>query len=136
MTADSTTNTRVVVQSEAAPPPAGPYSQGVVVNGMLYTSGALALDPPTGRLITARVGNQTKRALENLAAICEAAGTALHSAALLTVYTTQLSALGEIDAAFREFFDGEPPARAAVGVAELPLGPMAWVEIQAIVPVR
>ena len=76
-------------------------------------------------------GEQAERCLENLRAICEAAGTTLEHAARVTVYMTDLSAFAEVNEVYARFFPGEPPARVTIGVAALPRG--AQVEIDAIV---
>ena len=77
------------------------------------------------------IGAQARRCLDNLAAVCEAAGTSLERALRLTIYMVELEAFAEVNAVFEEIFPLAPPARATVGVAELPRG--ALVEIDAIV---
>ncbi len=91
----------------------------------------MPLDPGTGELIDGGPGEQAKRCLRNLEAVCGAAGTKLGRALMVTVFTTDLGAGPEINAAYGEFFGEAPPARAMVGVAALPLG--ATVEIAAVV---
>jgi 2-iminobutanoate/2-iminopropanoate deaminase len=119
------------IEAEGAPAAIGPYSQAVEAGGLLFCSGQLGLDPESGELVGKTARDQTTRCLENLAAVSAAAGTGLDRAVRLTVYTTQLERFGEINEAYAAFFEGDPPARAAVGVAELPMG--ALVEIDAIV---
>ena len=125
--------TRRVVETEAAPGAIGPYSQAIRNGELLFCSGALPLDPASGELLTGDLAAETRRCLENLTAVCEAAGTSLERALRLTVYTTELSEFATINAAYGEFFAADPPARAAVGVAELPKG--ARIEIDAIVAI-
>jgi 2-iminobutanoate/2-iminopropanoate deaminase len=79
------------------------------------------------------VADQTGRCLENLAAVCHAAGTTLGDAVKLTVYTTEMESFAEINAVYESFFESDPPARVAIGVAALPRG--AKVEIDAVVAV-
>lgn len=129
----SDVGTRCVVETETAPGAIGPYSQAIQFGELLFCSGALPLDPESGELVTDDLGAETARCLRNLAAVCEAAGTGLERALRLTVYTTQLSEFATINGAYGEFFAADPPARAAVGVAELPKG--ARVEIDAIVAI-
>jgi 2-iminobutanoate/2-iminopropanoate deaminase len=124
------------VTASGAPPAQGPYSQAVVAGGLVFCSGQIPLDPATGELVDGSVGDQVERCLESLAAVCEAAGAKLADAVRMTVYSTDLgSDWAEINGAYGAFFDeaggGEPPARAAIGVAELPRG--ARVEIDAVV---
>lgn len=127
------TPNRSVVSSEQAPAAIGPYSQAIRHGDLLFISGQLPLDT-AGELHTDSLGDQTRRCLENLAAIASAAGASLAGAVKLTIYTTEIGGFAEINQAYASFFDGDaPPARAAVGVAALPKG--AGVEIEAIVAV-
>ena len=122
-----------MVAAPGAPEAIGPYSQAVRHGTLLYCSGQIPLDPATGELAGDSLGEQTTQCLRNLEAVCHAGGTRLDRALRLTVYTTQLDAFAEINAAYAGFFAADPPARAAVGVAALPKG--ARVEIDAIVAV-
>jgi 2-iminobutanoate/2-iminopropanoate deaminase len=122
---------REIVQATGAPPAIGPYSHAVRAGGLLFCSGQIPLDPATGELVGETVAEQARRCLENLQAVCEAAGTMLARAVRLTIYMTDLSAFAEVNEVYGSFFAQEPPARAAVGVAELPKG--AYVEIDAVV---
>src|SRR4051794_1524305 len=121
------------VHTDKAPAAIGPYNQAIRHGGLLFCSGQIALDPETGRLISESLAGETTCCLENLEAVCRAAGTALERALRLTVYTTQLGGFAEINDAYAAFFPEDPPARAAIGVAALPKG--ARVEIDAIVAV-
>ena len=122
---------RQSVHAPAAPAAIGPYSHAVRAGELLFCSGQIPLDPATGELAGTTAGEQARRCLENLAAVCEAAGASLRRAVRVTVYMTDLAAFGEVNEVYGEFFDAEPPARVAVGVAALPRG--AYVEIDAIV---
>ncbi len=126
------THHRRVVNSEDAPAAVGPYSHGVVSNGLLFCSGQLPLDPDSGELLAGDIGAQTRRCLESLSSVCGSAGAKLDDAVRLTVYLTDLGAdWSEVNEAYETFFGADPPARAAVGVAALPKG--ARVEIDAVV---
>jgi 2-iminobutanoate/2-iminopropanoate deaminase len=124
---------RRAVHAPDAPAAVGPYSHAVTVSGtLLFCSGQIPLDPATGELVDGGPGDQATRCLQNLEAVCEAAGTTLESAVRVGVFLTDLGGdWGEVNAAYERFFDSDPPARAAVGVAALPKG--ARVEIDAIV---
>ena len=122
---------RRTVDAPKAPEAVGPYSHAVASGGLLFCSGQLPLDPESGDLAGDSPADQARRCLENLQAVCDAAETSLERAVRLTIYTTELDQFASINAAYAEFFDAEPPARAAVGVAALPKG--ALVEIDAIV---
>jgi 2-iminobutanoate/2-iminopropanoate deaminase len=122
---------RETVEAPGAPPAIGPYSHAVRAGDLLFCSGQIPLDPASGELVGQTPAEQTRRCLENLQSVCAAAGTTLQRAIRLTIYTTYLGAFAEINEVYATFFDDEPPARAAVGVAALPKG--ALVEIDAIV---
>ncbi len=127
---------REIVQASGAPAAIGPYSHAVLLDlrsagGLLFCSGQIPLDPATGELAGATAAEQARRCLENLRAVCDAAGASLERAVRVTVYMTDLQAFGEVNEVYGSFFDEDPPARVTVGVAELPRG--AQVEIDAIV---
>lgn len=119
------------IASVSAPAAIGPYVQAIAHAGMLYSSGALPVDPKTGSIDTADVAEQVRQCLTNLSAVCSEAGSGLNRAVRTTIYTTELSKFAEINAAYAEFFDGHVPARTTIEVAGLPLG--ALVEIDTIV---
>jgi 2-iminobutanoate/2-iminopropanoate deaminase len=127
---------RETVQAAGAPPAIGPYSHAVRVDlasagSLLFCSGQIPLDPATGELVGATAAEQARRCLENLQAVCDAAGTVLARAVRMTVYMTDLAAFAEVNEVYGEFFASDPPARVAIGVAALPKG--AQVEIDAVV---
>jgi 2-iminobutanoate/2-iminopropanoate deaminase len=121
---------RRAVESDDAPAPVGPYSQGVLAEGVLYCSGQVPLDPKTGELVGG-AAEQTRRCLESLEAVCRAAGTRLDHAARLTIYLTDLDRFGEVNEVYAKYFSEPHPARSTVGVSALPKG--AMVEIDATV---
>src|SRR5690606_28455822 len=118
---------------DEAPGAIGPYSQAIRHGDLLWCSGALPLDPGSGELVTDSPAAETIRCLENLQAICRAAGAELADAVRVTVYTTKLERFAEINEAYAAFFRAAPPARVTIGVAALPKG--AHVEIDAVVAV-
>jgi 2-iminobutanoate/2-iminopropanoate deaminase len=122
---------REIVDAPAAPAAIGPYSHAVISGGLLFCSGQIPLDPASGEIVCGSAGIQARRCLENLDAVCEAAGASLANAVRLTVYMTDLAVFAEVNEIYEQFFASSPPARAAVGVAALPRG--AQVEIDAIV---
>jgi len=122
---------RQVVNAPAAPAAIGPYSHAVRHGDLLFCSGQIPLDPESGELVSVSTAAQCRRCLDNLSAVCEAAGTSLSRALRLTIYMVELAAFAEVNAVCEEYFSVEPPARATVGVAALPRG--AQVEIDAIV---
>lgn len=116
-----------------APDAVGPYAHAVRAGDLLFCSGQIPLDPRTGELVGPSVADQTGRCLENLAAVCHAAGTTLGDAVRLTIYTTDMASFGGINEVYESFFESDPPARVAIGVAALPRG--AKVEIDAVVAI-
>jgi 2-iminobutanoate/2-iminopropanoate deaminase len=122
---------REIVTAIDAPPAIGPYSHAVRAGGLLFCSGQIPLDPSSGELVGETAGEQATRCLENLQAVCRAAGTELARALRMTIYMTDLAAFAEVNEVYGSFFDSEPPARVTVGVAALPKG--AYVEIDATV---
>jgi 2-iminobutanoate/2-iminopropanoate deaminase len=123
---------RQAVTALDAPAAIGPYSHAVRAGGLLFISGQIPLDPATGELVGDTPAEQARRCLENLSAVCSAAGAALGDAVRVTVYLTDMGAFGEVNEVYGSFFaDADPPARVAIGVAALPRG--AQVEIDAVV---
>lgn len=124
---------REPITAPDAPAAVGPYAHAVRVGDLLFCSGQIPVDPRTGELIGGTVADQAGRCLENLAAVCNAAGATLGDAVRLTVYTTEMASFKAINEVYESFFESDPPARVAIGVAELPLG--AKVEIDAVVAI-
>jgi 2-iminobutanoate/2-iminopropanoate deaminase len=123
---------RTAVSTESAPAAIGPYSQGMRVGDLLFCSGQIPLDPSSGELIKEDIEGQARRCLQNLEAICDAAGAALSNAVRCTVYLGDMNDFARVNEVYAEFFsDGDPPARVTVAAAALPKG--ADVEIDAIV---
>jgi 2-iminobutanoate/2-iminopropanoate deaminase len=122
---------RAPVTAIGAPPAIGPYSHAVRAGGLLFCSGQVALDPDTGELVGDDPAEQARRCLENLQAVCAAAGASLADAVRCTVYLTDLGGFDDVNAVYGGFFEAGAPARVTIGVAALPKG--AQVEIDAIV---
>ena len=122
--------TRTKVTTTSAPAALGPYSQAIALDGMVFASGQIALDPASGQLVEGDVQAQTHRALRNLTAVLEAAGSSLSDVVKTTVFLTSMSNFTAMNEVYATYFGDEPPARSTVAVAELPKG--AQVEIEAI----
>ena len=119
------------VATQNAPGAIGPYSQAQIVGNMEYTSGQLGLDPATGDFVGADVQAQAKKALENLKAILEAAGTGMDKVCKTTVFLSDMANFGAVNEIYGTFFkEGAFPARSCVEVAALPKGGL--VEIEAV----
>jgi 2-iminobutanoate/2-iminopropanoate deaminase len=122
---------RETVTASTAPAAIGPYSHAVRAGDLLFCSGQIPLDPLSGELVGATAAEQARRCLENLQAVCAAAGTSLERAVRLTIYMTELEEFAAVNEVYGGYFAEDPPARVTVGVAQLPKG--AQVEIDAIV---
>ncbi len=121
---------RQVVHTDRAPAAVGPYSQAIRVDHTVFTAGQVGIDPQTGQLVEGGIAAQTRQALQNLAAVLEAAGTSLANVVKTTVFLADMGDFAEMNRVYAEFFAEAPPARSTVQVAGLPLG--ALVEIEAI----
>lgn len=119
-----------IVFTDGAPRPVGPYSQAVCVDGWLFISGQIPLDPKTNGVVEGDFRTKVRRALENVKAIVESIGGSLDNIVKVTVYLSDISRFAEFNEVYREFFPRDPPARSVVGVARLPRD--AEVEVEAI----
>jgi len=122
---------RELISAPGAPEAVGPYVHAVIAGGLLFCSGQIPLDPKTGEIVGGSAADQAGRCLENLAAVCDAAGATLGDAVKLTVYLTDMGSFASVNEVYESFFEADPPARVAIAVAALPRGSL--VEIDAIV---
>jgi 2-iminobutanoate/2-iminopropanoate deaminase len=122
------------VQTDKAPQAIGPYSQGIVANGLVFCSGQIPIDPATGELNTGTVEEQTRQVLKNVGAVLEAAGSSYDDVVKTTVFLQDMNDFAKMNGVYAEFFKAPNPARAAVQVARLPRD--VKVEIEAIALVK
>jgi len=121
---------RTVVSAPSAPKAIGPYSHAIDAAGLIFCSGQTPIDPATGELIEGDIGAQTRRVLQNLQAVLEAANLSLGAIVKTTVFLMDMADFAAMNAVYPEFFPSAPPARSTVQVAGLPKG--ARVEIEAV----
>ena len=122
------------VSTGGAPKAIGPYSQGIIANGFLFTAGQVALDPAKGELVSGGIVEQTTRALENLRAVLKEAGTDFSQVVKTTVFLVDMADFNEMNEVYGRAFGPHRPARSTVAVAALPRG--ARVEIEMIARVN
>lgn len=122
---------RKIVETREAPSPVGPYSQGVVMDGWIWTSGQVALDPSTGQIVGPDAATQADRALRNIAAILQAGGSSLEHVVRATVYLTNMDDFAAVNAVYAKYFRNAFPARACVEVSRLPLGALVEIDVTA-----
>jgi 2-iminobutanoate/2-iminopropanoate deaminase len=118
------------ISSAGAPQARGPYSQAVLAGDTLYLAGQIAIDPASGTYTPATIEAETRRTLNNLRAVLEAADMTLENVVSTTVYLADLRDFGAMNAVYTEFFGATPPARATIEAARIPAD--AKVEIAAI----
>lgn len=122
--------TRQVISTDRAPAAVGPYSQGIVSGGLLFTAGQVALVPGTRALAEGGIEAQTRQVLDNLTAVIEAAGGTLATVLKTTVYLADMGDFAAMNGVYATYFGDQPPARTTIQVAALPFG--ALVEIEAV----
>ena len=121
---------RTVVSTSSAPPAIGPYSQAITAGEFVFCSGQIPLDPANGQLVEGDIEAQTRRVLDNLRAVLEAAGSSLERVVKTTIFLQDMSDFQIVNGIYAEYFGSEPPARSTVQVARLPRD--VRVEIEAI----
>ncbi len=124
---------RQVVNSDKAPKALGPYSQAIRVGDFIFCAGQAGIDPATGKLVEGGIQAETRRVLQNLTAVLQAAGSSFNRVVKTTVFLKNMDDFKAMNAIYAEFFPAAPPARSTVQVARLPAD--ASVEIEAIATV-
>ena len=115
------------IHTHSAPAAIGPYSQAVAVNGLLFTSGQIAIDPATGEVVTGGIEAQTERICMNLKAVLEEAGTSLKRVVKTTCFLADMGDFAAFNSVYGKHFT-EKPARSCVAVKALPKGVLAEIE--------
>jgi 2-iminobutanoate/2-iminopropanoate deaminase len=121
------------VNTDKAPAAIGPYSQGIVANGFLFTAGQIALDPATGQVVTGNVAAQTERVMQNLAGVLATVGATWKDVVKTTVYLHDMNDFPAVNEVYGKALGDARPARSTVQVSALPRGVL--VEIDAVVAV-
>ncbi|HYL68584.1 MAG TPA: RidA family protein [Candidatus Limnocylindria bacterium] len=121
-----------IISTEKGPKVIGPYSQAVRANGFIFISGQGAIDPATGALVAGEIAEQTSRALDNLKAIVEAAGSSLDHAVKVTVFLKNMNDFAAMNDVYARYFPKNKPARTTVEVARLPLDLRVEIDLIAL----
>ncbi len=122
-----------VIKSDKAPQALGPYSQAIQAGDYLFTSGQVAIDPDTGKLVKGGIQEQARQVMENLNAVLESAGADFSMVVKATVYLADINDFAELNGVYGKYFMSDPPARSAFQVAALPLGAMVEIEMVAFI---
>jgi 2-iminobutanoate/2-iminopropanoate deaminase len=123
--------TRHAVSTTGAPAAIGPYSQGIVSDGLLFCSGQAALEPTTGTLVDGGIEPETERVMANLTAVLDAAGATWDAVVKTTIFLVDMGDFATVNAIYGRFVGDPPPARSTVGVAALPKGARVEIEVVA-----
>lgn len=121
-----------IISTDKAPQAIGPYSQAVEVNGMLFISGQIPMDPTTGKIVEGGIKEQTEQVLKNIGAILEAAGYSFSDVVKSTVFLKDMNDFAGMNEVYSRYYSENPPARAAFEVARLPLDVLVEIETIAI----
>lgn len=119
-----------IIRTDRAPQPIGPYSQAVLVNGTLYISGQVAIDPDTGDMQQQDIRTEAKRVMQNIEAILKQAGLGFQHVVKSTIFLSDMNNFGQVNEVYGAYFTADPPARETVQVTRLPKD--ANVEISVI----
>jgi 2-iminobutanoate/2-iminopropanoate deaminase len=122
-----------IINTSSAPAPIGPYNQSVLINGILFVSGQIALDPSTGDLVEGGVEAETHQVLKNIQAILSAAGTSLDKVVKTSIFLSDMNNFALVNDVYASYFTKDFPARETVEVSKLPKG--VAVEISVIAEV-
>lgn len=125
---------KTIISTPKAPAAIGPYSQAVLVNGMLFTSGVIPIDPETNTLVEGDVTVQARQAIGNLKNLIEASGSSMDKVVKTTVFIKDMNDFGKINDIYKDFFTSDFPARSCVEFARLPKDVL--IEIEAIATVE
>lgn len=127
---------KYILSTDKAPAAIGPYSQAVGFANLLFLSGQIALDPSTGKLTGDTVQEQTKRVLENIRALLEAANLGFENVVKATIFLANMNDFGLVNEIYAPYFPENPPARSTVEVARLPRNALVEIEIIAAFPTQ
>ena len=111
---------KVIVKTDLAPAPIGPYNQAIKAGNFLFASGQIALDPATGNLVNATINEEANQVMNNIAAILKEAGAGFNNIVKTTIFLSDMSLFAEVNEIYGSYFSGDYPARETVAVKGLP----------------
>jgi len=111
---------KVIIKTDLAPAPIGPYNQAVKAGNMLFASGQIALNPATGELVNATIAEETNQVMNNIAGILKEAGAGFNNIVKTTIFLSDMSLFSEVNEIYGSYFTGDYPARETVAVKGLP----------------
>jgi 2-iminobutanoate/2-iminopropanoate deaminase len=123
-----------IIQTEKAPKPIGPYSQGIRAENFIFLSGQIPIDPSTGEMIRGDIRQQTRQVLENMKGVLESQGLGMQDVVKVNIFLKDMGNFNEMNEVYATYFSSSPPARSTVEVAKLPRN--AEIEIEAIAVTR
>ena len=121
---------RKQISTKKAPAAIGAYSQAILSNDIIFTSGQLPMDPETGEMVEEDIKKQTKQSLDNLKFILNEADSDFNNILKTTIFLSDLNNFSQVNKIYADYFDGEPPARSCIEVAKLPKDSL--IEIEAV----
>lgn len=121
-----------IIRTDSAPAPVGPYSQAIEINGTVYCSGQIALDPTSGALVGDSPAAQTEKLMDNMRAVLEAAGLGYKNIVKTTIFLLDMKAFADVNAVYDRKLGGHKPARSTVAVSALPKGALVEIECVAV----
>ncbi|TWR24058.1 RidA family protein [Mucilaginibacter pallidiroseus] len=125
---------KTIINTTNAPAPIGPYSQAVAVNGLLYVSGQIPMNPATGEIISTDIKAEAKQVMENLDAILKEAGSSFAGIVKSTIFLTDMGTFADVNEVYGSYFTSDFPARETVQVSALPKGVNVEISVIAIKP--
>ena len=123
---------REVISTDQAPQAIGPYSQAIRAQGLIFTSGQVAIDPATQQVVAGDISAQTDRVLKNLAAVLQASGSSMEKVLRCTVFLKNLADFAAMNEVYGRYFQQAPPARSTVEVARLPKDVLVEIDVIAL----
>jgi len=123
---------REVIATDHAPKAIGPYSQAIRAQGLIFTSGQIAIDPASAQIVAGDVSSQTDRVLKNLSAILQASGSTMEKVLRCTVFLKNMGDFAAMNEVYGRYFKQSPPARSTVEVARLPKDVLVEIDVIAL----